>query len=105
MARYRRFKRTSGSRRTTSFPRPRWLSKKVSRRYSVSPAGRHRRLAVTLFGISKKARAIGNTRHARAMGNLGRRAVALAKAEYRLWKRGQTLHRRSLAVNRALRAW
>jgi hypothetical protein len=102
MAQYRGFKRTSGSRRTQ---RARWLSKRVSRRYSSSPAGRHRKLALTLFGISKKARAIGNGRHARAMSNLGRRALAIAKAEYRLWKKGQALGRRSMAAHRALRAW
>jgi ABC-type phosphonate transport system ATPase subunit len=58
-----------------------------------------------LWGIAKKARAIGNRRHASAMTNLGKRALALSKAEYRMWKKGQSLRKRSFAANRALKAW
>jgi hypothetical protein len=101
----RRFKRATWRfKRATA--RRRWAAPKAAARgYAVSPAGKHRRMATLLFGFAKKARAIGNGRHAKAMSNFARRALALSKAEYRLWKRGQALRKRSIATNRALRAW
>jgi hypothetical protein len=92
-----RFKRAAARRR--------WAAPKAARGYAMSPAGKHRRMASLLFGFAKKARSIGNGRHAKAMSSFARRALALSKAEYRLWKRGQALRKRSIATNRALRAW
>jgi hypothetical protein len=85
--------------------RRRWAAPKAVGAFAVSPAGKHRRMAKFLFGLSRKAKAIGNSRHARAMTNFARRALALSKAEHRLWKRGTALRKRSIATSRALRAW
>jgi hypothetical protein len=100
----RRFKRATW-RFKRAVARKRWAAPKVARGYALSPAGKHRRMATLLFGFAKKARSIGNSRHARAMSTFARRALSLSKAEYRLWKRGQALRKRSIATNRALRAW
>lgn len=70
--------------------------------FAASPAGRHRQLALNCFALAKRAKSVGNTRHARAMWAMGRRAVALSKAELRLWKRGLALARHSSATHRAL---
>jgi hypothetical protein len=48
--------------------------------FAASPAGRHRQLALNCFALAKRAKSVGNTRHARAMLAMGRRALALSKA-------------------------
>jgi hypothetical protein len=84
-----------------TYVRPRTARAKT-RGFAASPAGRHRTLAMKCFALATRARAVGNTRHARAMLAMGRRALALSKAELRLWKRGLALARRSFATHRAL---
>lgn len=80
------------------------LRRRVSAAYAASPAGKHRRLAKICFGAAKKARAKGNKRKAASLVGYGRRALALCKAEYRLYKKGHAIFRRSAKVHRAFRA-
>ncbi|MEQ8297854.1 MAG: hypothetical protein RIB55_15385 [Nitratireductor sp.] len=72
-----------------------------SNRFWASPAGRHLKLARNCFSLAKRHRFRGNRRKYRAMLAMGRRALALSRAEVRLWKRGNALRRRSFAVHRA----
>lgn len=72
--------------------------------FAASPAGRHRTLALKAFALAKKARAAGNAQHYWRMVGFGKRALALSKAEVRLWKRGQGLQAKSFATHRAATA-
>ncbi|NNC73011.1 MAG: hypothetical protein HKN78_09070 [Sphingomonadaceae bacterium] len=77
----------------------------VSRkRFTASPAGRHRKIARNCFAIARKAKAAGNYRHYWKMVNFGKRALALSKAEHRLWTRGKALTARSFATHRRAKA-
>jgi hypothetical protein len=71
---------------------------------AASPAGKHRKLALNCFAIARRARAAGNYRHYWKMVNFGKRALALAKAEIRLWRRGKGLTAQSFATHRKVRA-
>jgi hypothetical protein len=105
MARYRRSNWNASVKFASAPRRRKWKSRTIAGGYATSPAGKHRRLALHLFGVAKKARSLGNGRH-RWVSKLARRALALSKAEYRMWKRGLTLQRRSVAVKRAaLQTW
>jgi hypothetical protein len=103
MANFQRFSRTRrarwGARRRT------WRARRATTGFAASPAGKHKRLGTLLLRLARRARTIGNRRHATAMGRLGRRALALARTETRLWRQGRALRKRSYATHRALRAW
>ncbi|MVA98374.1 hypothetical protein GN330_14085 [Nitratireductor sp. CAU 1489] len=74
---------------------------KRSTRFWASPAGRHLKLARNCFALAKRHKYRGNRKKYWAMLAMGRRALALSKAEVRLWKRGNALRRRSFSVQRA----
>lgn len=102
MATYRRYARKTATRWTGK--RSRWGVRRATG-FAATPAGKHRKLGALLLRLARRAKAIGNRRHAAAMSKLGRRALALSRTEVRLWRQGRTLHKRSYATNRALRAW
>jgi hypothetical protein len=97
MAYFRGFNRAGWKTRPASFA----IAKAARSKYAASPAGKHRRLALNCFALAKRARAKGNTKHYWAMVKLGRQALALSKVEYRMWKTGVALRRRSFATQRA----
>jgi hypothetical protein len=74
------------------------------RGFAASPAGRHRTLALNCFKIARRARTAGNYAHYWKMLGFGKRALALAKSEVRMWKRGAALRARSFATHRKARA-
>lgn len=88
---------------TRWMPRTRTAGAKTAG-FAASPAGKHRKLALNCFAIARRARAAGNYRHYWKMVNFGKRALALAKAEVRLWRRGKALKTRSFATHRKVHA-
>ena len=97
MAYFQGFNRAGWNTRPASFV----IARAARGKYAASPAGKHRRLALNCFALAKRARAKGNTKHYWAMVKLGRQALALSKVEYRMWKKGVALRRRSFATQRA----
>lgn len=70
-------------------------------RFWASPAGKHLRLAKNCFALAKQHRAAGNTKKYWSLLKSGRSALALARQEISLWKRGQSVRRRSYAIHRS----
>jgi len=66
-----------------------------------SPAGKHLRLAKSCFALAKKHQATGNKKKYWSLLKTGRGALALARQEIYLWKRGQSIRRKSYAIHRA----
>ncbi|MGZ2505365.1 hypothetical protein ACVINI_005911 [Rhizobium beringeri] len=77
-------------------------STKPSRGFWTSPAGKHLRLAKNCFALAKQHRAAGNKKKYWSLLNAGRSALALARQEVSLWKRGQSVRRKSYAIHRGL---
>lgn len=82
--------------RSAAAPAPKQRS-----RFWTSPAGKHLRLANNCFALAKKHRAAGNNRKYWSLLKAGRNALALARQEIHLWKRGQSVRRKSYAIHRA----
>lgn len=66
-----------------------------------SPAGKHMRLAKSCFALAKRHKTAGNTKKYWNMLTMGRSALALARQEVQLWKRGRSIRRKSYAIHRA----
>ncbi|WP_298966697.1 hypothetical protein [uncultured Roseibium sp.] len=69
--------------------------------YWTSPAGKHKLFAKKCFALAKRYRAQGNKKMAWRLLKNGRYALALSRQEVKLWKRGQNLRRKSIALHRA----
>ncbi len=67
----------------------------------ASPAGKHMRLAKSCFALAKKHQTAGNKKKYWSLLKTGRGALALARQEIYLWKRGQNIRRKSYAIHRA----
>lgn len=88
-------------------PKHRTFARKArpSKGFAASPAGKHRTLALNAFKLAKRARAAGKTKHSLRMATFGKRALALSRAEVRLFKKGKALQGRAFAAQRAARAY
>jgi hypothetical protein len=76
-------------------------STKPSSGFWSSPAGKHVRLARSCFALAKKHQTAGDKKKYWNLLKTGRGALALARQEIYLWKRGQSIRRKSHAIQRA----
>lgn len=100
---------TGKSRRAKAATGRRWAAGRrtgggASKGFAASPAGKHRRLAMNAFALAAKARAAGNFKHYWRMVGFGKRALALSRAEIRMWNQGKALRAKSYSAHRAARA-